>query len=94
MDRKGILCGTVLGYHRDPAFVAVLCIWDEELGMVVLAGPMLSRLTVEISCHRIFLLRCSNIQCVCPKITASWHLRWETSLAKAAAAQLHSLRQA
>ena len=64
---KGMLRGAILGHHRDPAFVAVQCIWDEELDMVVLAGPVLSRLTVEISCHETFLLRCCNTQCVCPK---------------------------
>lgn len=59
-----MLQGAIPGHHRDPAFAAVQCIQDEGLDVVVLAGPVPSRLTAEISCHGIFLLRCCNTQCV------------------------------
>lgn len=89
-----MLQGAMLGHHRHLAFVTVQCIWDEELDVVVLAGPVLSRLTVEISCHGIFLLTCCNTQCVCPKSYSPMAPEVGKIPSKAAEAQLHSLREA
>lgn len=76
----------MLGHRRGTAFVQ--CTWVEELEMVVLEGPVPSRLKTEISCYGIFLLGCCHTHCVCPKSYSTKAFDMATIPTKAVEAQL------
>lgn len=61
MWMERILCHYGCQDIRDSAFAQ--CMWVEELETV---EPVLSRLTMEISCYGMNLIRCCYTQCACP----------------------------